>query len=73
MQKRDSLRKQLDGEVTDGAVEDLLEDDKVLEKRFDEKEKRLIAIQREIEVLKETLEKSQRFKAELVQGISVLS
>ena len=59
--------------MTDGAVEDLLEDDKVLEKRFDEKEKRLIAIQREIEVLKETLEKSQRFKAELVQGISVLS
>ena len=66
------MRNQLDSTAGE-AVEDLLEDDKTQEKRFDEKEKRLIAVQRESEVLKEKMEGAQRFKAELAWGVSVLS
>lgn len=41
MNRRDTLRKQLEGEVTGNA--DLLEDESTQDKKFDEKEKRMIA------------------------------
>ena len=56
------LRKQLDGE---DVVQDLLEDEATQAKKFDEKEKRMLAMQEEIEKMKDKLEKASRVKAEL--------
>ena len=64
------LRKQLDGE---DVVQDLLEDEATQAKKFDEKEKRMLAMQEEIEKMTDKLEKASRVKAELAQGISILS
>ena len=46
LQKRDMLRKQLDGE---DVVQDLLDDEATQVKKFDEKEKRMLAMQEETE------------------------
>jgi len=62
------LRNQLEGEQVGD-----LDDEATKAKKFDEKEKRLIALQRELEIMKEKLARASRVKAELVQGISILS
>lgn len=60
LQKRDMLKQQLDGEG------ELMEDDEATRaKKFDEKEKRMLEMQRETEQMKEKLERESRVKAEL--------
>ena len=68
LQKRDLLKQQLEGE---GQL--MMDDEATQQKKFDEKEKRMIEMRKETEEMKEKLEKEQRAKAELAQGISILS
>ena len=51
----------------------MMDDEATQQKKFDEKEKRMIEMRKETEEMKEKLEKEQRAKAELAQGISILS
>ena len=60
LQKRDLLKQQLEGE---GQL--MMDDEATQQKKFDEKEKRMIEMRKETEEMKEKLEKEQRAKAEL--------
>ena len=60
LQKRDLLKQQLEGE---GQL--MMDDEATQQKKFDEKEKRMIEMRNETEEMKEKLEKEQRAKAEL--------
>ena len=68
LQRRDALARQLDGESIDQ-----FEDEASQAKKFDEKEKRMIALQKETDEMKEKVDVGNRFKAEMAQGISILS
>ena len=71
LQKRDMLSRQLDGEAL-GADQEV-EDEATQAKKFDDKEKRMIALQKETEEMKDKVDTATRRKAELAQGISILS
>lgn len=68
LQRRDALARQLDGESIDQ-----FEDEASQAKKFDEKEKRMIALQKETDEMKDRVDVGNRFKAEMAQGISILS
>lgn len=73
LNRRDQLKFKLEAVVTGSDVGALLEDEATQVKKFDEKEKRLIELEKETDEMKERLAKQSRAKAELGQGIQVLS